>query len=252
MLMSYDSFFAMWPKLLSGFLVTLELTLLTLAIGMAIALPVALARNSRSAPLRYAAGAFIFFFRGPPVLIQLYLIYYGAPEADWIRQSWAWVILRDPFACAIIAFSLNSAGFVAEILAGALRNVPPGEQQAAVAAGFAPSRVFWLVTLPHMARIALRSYGNEIVFVLKGTSVASLVTVIDLMGAARQIYFRTYDPFTPLIAAGCIYFVTVFLLMRVLRRVERRLAPELRIRAEAQVKWRPLSRTPKDAPSAGE
>ena len=230
MLMSAESFLAMWPKLLSGFLVTLELAALTLAIGMMIALPVAIARNAESAVLRRLAGGFIFFFRGPPLLVQLYLIYYGAPEFDWVRSSWAWTILRDPFACAVIAFSLNSAGYVGEILAGAIRNVPRGEQQAAVAAGFPAAGVLWLVTLPHAARIALRSYGNEIVFVIKGTSIASLVTVIDLMGAARQIYFRTYDPFTPLIAAGVIYFATVFIIMQVLKWTERRLSPELRLR----------------------
>lgn len=233
MLMSLDSFIAMWPRLFAGFLVTLELTALTLAIGMVIALPVALARNAQSSVLRALAGGFVFFFRGPPVLVQLYLIYYGAPEFDWIRNSWAWVILKDPFTCAVIAFSLNSAGYLAEIFAGAIRNVPHGEQQAAVAAGFSAPSVFRLVTLPHAARIALRGYGNEVVFVIKGTTVASLVTIIDLMGAARQIYFRTYDPFTPLIAAGAIYFATVFLLMRGLRWAERRLSPELRLRASA-------------------
>jgi His/Glu/Gln/Arg/opine family amino acid ABC transporter permease subunit len=231
MLMSLESFAQMWPRLLSGFAVTVELTALTLCIGMIVAMPVALARNARSAPLRWSAAGFIFFFRGPPVLVQLYLIYYGAPEFPWIRQSWAWVILKDPFACAVIAFSLNSAGYVAEILAGAMRNVPLGEQRAAIAAGFGAPSVFWLVTLPHAARIALRSYGNEVVFVLKGTSVASLVTVIDLMGAARQVYFRTYDPFTPLMAAGCIYLATVFVFMRGLTWMERRLSPELRLRS---------------------
>ena len=241
MLMSADSFWAMWPRLFSGFLVTLELAALTLAIGMIIAVPVALARNSSSRFWRGFAAGFIFFFRGPPVLIQLYLIYYGAPEFDVIRNSWAWVILRDPFACAIIAFSLNSAGYVAEILAGAMRNVPRGEQQAAVAAGFPAISVFWLVTLPHAARIALRSYGNEVVFVIKGTSVASLVTVIDLMGAARQIYFRTYDPFTPLIAAGCIYFATVFVFMQGLKWAERRLSPELRLRSKSSDAKAPLT-----------
>jgi His/Glu/Gln/Arg/opine family amino acid ABC transporter permease subunit len=201
---------------------------------MAVALPMALARNSEHRALWSVGTLFIFFFRGPPLLVQLYLVYYGLPQFDWLRHSVAWSLLKDPFACAIIALSLNSAGYVAEILAGALRNVPRGEVEAAVMAGFSRFDVFRFVTLPHMARIALRAYGNELVFIIKGTSVASLVTVIDLMGAAQKVYFRTYDPFTPLLTAGAIYFALVFLVTRVIAWAEKRLSPEYRIRGLAR------------------
>lgn len=234
MLMDAAAFWAMLPTLFHGLLVTLALTACTIMIGMVVALPVALARNA-SHRVPHAVGTlFIFFFRGPPLLVQLYLVYYGLPQFDWLRQSIAWEVLKDPFACAIIALSLNSAGYVAEILAGALRNVPRGEVEAAVVAGFSRFDAFRLVTLPHMARIALRAYGNEIIFIIKGTSVASLVTVIDLMGAAQKVYFRTYDPFTPLLTAGAIYFALVFLVTRVIAWLEKRLSPEYRIRGLAR------------------
>lgn len=230
MLMDAAAFRAMLPTLLDGLGTTLALTLCTIVAGMAVALPVALARNAEGRVARALGAAFVFFFRGPPLLVQLYLVYYGLPQFEWLRHSAAWTVLRDPFDCAVIALSLNSAGYVAEILAGALRNVPRGEVEAARVAGFSRAAAFRLVTLPHMARLALRAYGNEIVFVIKGTSVASLVTVIELMGAAQKVYFRTYDPFTPLLAAGAIYLALVFLVTRLVAFAERRLSPEYRLR----------------------
>lgn len=224
------AFRAMLPVLLDGLLVTLALTLGAVVIGTTVALPVALARNAAGRVARGFGIGFIFFFRGPPLLVQLYLVYYGLPQFEGLRQSVAWAVLKDPFSCAVVALSLNSAGYVADILAGALRNVPRGEVEAALVAGFSRAATFRLVTLPHMARLALRAYGNEIVFVIKGTSVASLVTVIELMGAAQKVYFRTYDPFTPLLAAGALYLALVFAVTRLVAAAERRLSPEFRLR----------------------
>jgi His/Glu/Gln/Arg/opine family amino acid ABC transporter permease subunit len=234
MLMDAASFWAMLPTLMRGLLVTIAFTLSTVVIGMLFALPVALARNSRNRLLRTFGALFIFFFRGPPLLVQLYLVYYGLPQFEWVRESFIWTLLKEPVGCAVVALSLNSAGYVAEILASALRNVPHGEVEAAAVAGFPATDRFRLVILPHMARIALRSYGNELIFIIKGTSVASLVTVIDLMGAAQIVYFRTYDPFTPLLAAGAIYFALVFSVTRGIAWLERRLSPEYRLRGVAR------------------
>jgi His/Glu/Gln/Arg/opine family amino acid ABC transporter permease subunit len=229
MIMSLDRLLAELPSLLEGLVVTLELTILTLLFGLVLALPVALARNHRSAALRWLAAGFVFLFRGPPVLALLFLLYYGVPQVAWIRESWAWFLLKDGFTCAVVAFSLNSAAYVAEILAGALRGVPQGEREAALAAGFSRWELFRLVILPHLARLALHNYGNEIVFVIKGTAIASLVTVVDLMGVANQIYARTYDPFTPLLAAAAFYFALVMLVTWAVHRLERHLTPELRV-----------------------
>jgi His/Glu/Gln/Arg/opine family amino acid ABC transporter permease subunit len=234
MLMDAASFWAMLPTLFRGLTVTVALTLSTVVIGMMFALPIAMARISARRLPRAVGTLFIFFFRGPPLLVQLYLVYYGMPQFDWVRQSFAWELLKDPIGCAVIALSLNSAAYVAEILANALRNVPRGEIEAAAVAGFSAPDRFRLVTLPHMARIALRSYGNELIFIIKGTSIASLVTVIDLMGAAQIVYFRTYDPFTPLLAAGAIYFALVFSVTRGIAWLEKRLSPEYRLRGIAR------------------
>ena len=111
----------------------------------------ALARNHPSPALRWLAATFVFFFRGPPVLALLFMLYYGVPQVAWIRESWAWFFLKDGFTCAVVAFSLNSAAYVAEILANALRGVPVGEREAAIAMGFKPWDRFRLIVLPHQA-----------------------------------------------------------------------------------------------------
>ena len=224
-----ETFLAGLPMLLDGTLVSLGLTLVTVICGAAVALPVALARNGRSTPARWLANGFIFLFRGAPLLVLLYLVYYGLPQFQWLRASPAWFLLREPYVCAVLALSLNSAGYVAPIISGALRAVPRGEVEAATAAGFGRLAVLRLVMLPHAARIALRSYGNEIIFVIKGTSVASLVTIGELMRQANAVYFNTYDPFTPFLTAGAIYLVLVFLVTRAIGLAERRLSPELRV-----------------------
>jgi His/Glu/Gln/Arg/opine family amino acid ABC transporter permease subunit len=226
-----DTFLDGLPLLLQGTVKTFELFAMSLFGGALVALPVALARNSRLSAARWFGQGFIFVFRGAPLLVLLYLVYYGLPQFDWLRNSPAWFLLREPYVCAVIALSLNSAGYVAEILSGAMRAVPTGELEAARVAGLRRLQVFRSITLPHTARIALRSYGNEVVFLIKGTSAASLVTIIDLMGAANQVYFNTYDPFTPLLSAGLIYLGLVYLLTRLVAAAETRLAPELRVRS---------------------
>jgi len=228
MIMDWDALLAALPELLSGALETLRLVAFVLVFGFLIALPVALARNATVQPLRAFGIGFIFVFRGAPVLVLLYLIYYGLPQFDLIRHSTAWVLLREPYFCAVLALSLNSAGYAAEILAGAFTAVPRGEVEAAMAVGMSRFHVFRSVIAPHAARLALRGYSNEIVFVIKGTAVASMVTIIDLMGAANAIYFRTYDPFTPLLAAGVVYLTIVAALTRAVACLERALRPELR------------------------
>lgn len=215
------------PMLWEGTRVTLALLAWTALLAPLIALPVALARNRAGGIGRGFGRGFILFFRGAPLLVILYLLYYGLPQIPALRQSALWPLLRDPFPIAVVALALNSAGFQAEIVAGALRNVPRGELEAATAAGFSRLQVFWLMEVPHAARIGLRSYGNELVFVLKGTAVVSFITIRDLMNAATTIYSRTFDPLMPLACAGLIYLAVVFAIMQAVRRLEILLTPRL-------------------------
>jgi octopine/nopaline transport system permease protein len=229
-MLSLDNFLAGLPLLAHGTLETLKLFAMSLIGGGLIALPVALARNSRVTLARWFGHSFVFAFRGVPLLVLLYLIYYGLPQFDFLRHSVLWILLREPYVCAVLALSLNSAGYIAEILAGALRAVPRGEIEAGEVAGLGRFRLFQSIILPNAARIALRAYGNEVVFLIKGTSAASMVTIIDLMASANSVYFNTYDPFTPLLSAAAIYLMLIFVLTKLVAAAERWLSPELRLR----------------------
>lgn len=228
MIADWSTLSAYIPLMIQGTLTTLQLIALTLVIGFAIALPVAIARNARSRAPKLFGYSFIFFFRGAPLLAILFLIYYGLPQVPGVKESPLWFLIAEPFPVAVIALALNSAGFQAEIIAGALRNVPKGEIEAARSAGFSRLAVFWHVTTAHAVRIGIRGFGNEVVFVVKGTAIVSFITVHDLMSAAHQIYFNTFDPITPLLAAALIYLAIVVVLMRTIRWLEVHLTPELK------------------------
>lgn len=215
------------PDLLRGAVTTLWLVAIGVVAGLSLALPIALARNARFRLVRSCAYAYIFFFRGSPLLAQVFLLYYGAGQFEWLRQSALWTILREPYWCAIIALSMNTAGYTAEILRGAFLNVPGGLLEAAKALGLSRLKAFWLVKLPLAARLSLHAYGNEVIFLTKSTAVMSLITVIDLMGAANLIYRRTYNPVTPLLTAAAIYLVLIYLLILIFRFIERRLNAHL-------------------------
>lgn len=227
MMMDWSTLVEYLPLLLKGAVTTIELTVLIVVFGFIIALPVALARNSASPPARGFAYAFIFFFRGAPILAVLFLLYYGLPQVPGIRDSIVWHVIERPMPIAVLALSLNSAGFLAEIFAIALRNVPVGEIEAARAFGFSRLQTFFRFTLLGAARLGIRPYGNELVFVLKGTAAVNFITITDLIGAANQVYFNTFDPFTPLLIAGAIYLFFALLIVTGIRLVERRLSPWL-------------------------
>lgn len=233
MITDWEIFSDYIPLLIDGALVTITLFVLTLIIGFIIALPVALARNSDSRAAYVFGHGFIFFFRGAPLLAVLFLVYYGLPQVPGVKESFLWVLIREPFPVAVIALALNSAGFQAEIIAGALRNVPKGEIEAARAAGFPSWFVFWFVYAPHAVRIGIRSFGNEAVLIVKGTAIVSFITIRDLISAAHQVYFNTFDPITPLLAAAVLYLAIVYALTVVIRKVERSLDPKLRVAAKA-------------------
>jgi putative lysine/arginine/ornithine/histidine/octopine transport system permease protein len=223
-MMDFETFRSYLPMLAEGARTTLWLTVATLLLGFALAFPVALCRNSARRVPRLFALTFVFAFRGAPLLVLLFMIYYGAPEISLIRDTLLWSFFRSPIACAVLALSLNSAGYLSEIIAGALRAVPSGQIEAGRALGLNRIQVFRFVKAPNALRLGIRNYGNEAVFVLKGTSAASLVTVGDVMAASNQMYYQTFDPITPMLAAGVVYLAFVVVFTQVVRFVERRLA----------------------------
>lgn len=225
-LLSAEDLLRYLPLLERGALTTLALFALTAVLGFAIAVPVALARNAGLWIASLPAHAFVLFFRGAPLLALLFLAYYGLPQVPGIRDTAIWFFVRDPFPVAVTVLALNSAGFQAEIIAGTLRAVPRGELEAARAEGFGPFAVFRIVLLPHAVRIGARSYGDELVFILKSTAVVSLITIRDMMSVSNELYLRTFDPLTPLLIAGAFYLAVVGVIRGAVVLAERSVTPE--------------------------
>jgi len=210
-----------WDLFLGGIWVTLHLTLIALAVGFAIALPSALSitRKGRFSPL---VRAYVYVFRGTPLLVQTYLIYYGLAQFDFVRSSFAWPLLREAWWCAVIAFSLNSGAYGAEIMRGAIATTPKGEVEGARALGLSERQVTWLVLIPSALRRALPQYGNEVVFMLHGTVVASVITIQDILGVGRTVNAKYYVSYEGLLTAAALYMAITYLTVTLFRQIERR------------------------------
>ena len=210
-----------------GLLVTLQLTLYSLGLGAVLALACALALVGSNAWLRWPAQAFTYFMRGTPLLIQVYLIYYGLAQLDWIQERWdavwPWTHFKEPFFCALLAFALNTGGYTAEMLAGAIRETDPGEVEAARAMGMGRWQIMARIVLPSAIRRTLPPYSNEVVMMLHSTSLASTVPALtDITAVASQIYSDYYLPFEAYLAAAVLYLCVTFALIGFFRLLEKR------------------------------
>ena len=221
--MKWDVIVKWLPKLLEGSYLTLELVAISVVVGLLVAIPLGMARASRHWYVRALPFSYIFFFRGTPLLLQLFLVYYGLAQFDAVRESVFWPYLRDPYWCALLAMTMHTAAYIAEIIRGAIQAVPPGEVEAARALGMSRGQTMWHITLPRAARIGLPAYSNEVILMLKASSLASTITLLELTGMARTIIARTYLPVEIFFAAGLFYLVMTFVLVQFFRWLERKL-----------------------------
>jgi octopine/nopaline transport system permease protein len=221
------------PRLIAAIPLSLAITGGSLALGLALAMPVALLCTGPIAWLRWVANGYILFFRGTPALVQIYLVYYGSGQFEWIRSSALWPVLREPLWCAIIALGLNSGAYTGKMLSGAIAAVPRGMVEAAQALGLSRWRVLRLVTLPLAIRTALPAYGNEVILTLKASSLASTITLLELTGTARLLVSETYAPYEIFMLAGGIYLGISFVLTRVFAGIERQLQAHTTIKSAA-------------------
>ena len=210
-----------------GVLTTLGLLASSLAVGAGLALVFALLLTGPWAGLRWAVAAYTYCIRGTPLLIQVYLIYYGLGQLEWIQARWdtvwPWTHFKQPFFCALLAFSLNTAGYTAEMLAGAIRDTPAGEIEAAQAYGMNRFQVLRHIVLPGALRRSLPAYSNEVVMMLHSTSLASAVpSMMDITGAASRIYSDYYLPFEAYLAAAALYLLASFCLIGLFKLAEGR------------------------------
>ena len=221
--MKWDVIVKWLPKLLEGAYLTLELVAIAVLVGLLIAIPLGMARASRHWYVRALPFSYIFFFRGTPLLLQLFLVYYGLAQFDAVKQGPLWPYLRDPYWCALIAMTMHTAAYIAEIIRGAIQAVPPGEVEAARSLGMSRTQTMWHIILPRAARIGLPAYSNEVILMLKASSLASTITLLELTGMARTIIARTYLPVEIFFAAGLFYLAMTFILVQVFRWLERKL-----------------------------
>ncbi|HLV15833.1 MAG TPA: ABC transporter permease [Pseudomonas sp.] len=219
--MNWDVIVQYLPRLLDGALLTLQLVAISVLAGLILALPMGIARASQNFYVRALPYAYIFFFRGTPLLVQLFLVYYGMAQFEVVRKSALWPYLRDPYWCAIITMTMHTAAYIAEIIRGAIQAVPPGEIEAARALGMSRSQTMLHVTLPRAIRIGLPAYSNEVILMLKASALASTITLVELTGAARTVIARTYLPVEFFFAAGVIYLIIAFVLVQGFKLLER-------------------------------
>jgi arginine/ornithine transport system permease protein len=222
MIFDYNVIWENLPLYFSGVLVTLKILLIALACGLVVAIPLALMRVSKSPLVNFPAWLYTYVIRGTPMLVQLFLIYYGLAQFEAVRESFLWPYFSSATFCACLAFAINTSAYSAEILAGSLKATPPGEIEAAKAMGMSRSKLYRRILLPSALRRALPQYSNEVIMMLHTTSLASIVTLIDITGAARTVSSQYYLPFEAFITAGLFYLCLTFILVRLFKLAERR------------------------------
>ncbi|MEM5472405.1 ABC transporter permease [Hoeflea sp. AS60] len=216
------------PKFLSGLGTTLTLVGISITLGAFLSVPIALGRMSSNRVLSWISYGYVYFFRGTPLIAQLFLIYYGfGTFRDQLEAVGLWVFFRDAWNCALFAFTLNTAAYQAEILRGAIESVTRGQHEGAAALGLTPFQTFHRIILPQAMIVALRPYGNEIILMIKGSAIVAIVTVFDLMGETRRAYSRTFD-FQTYIWAAVFYLVIVETLRNIWEKLEQRLTRHLK------------------------
>lgn len=211
-----------FPRLLEGAWLTLELVGLSGLFGILMAVPLALMRASTQPLLKGLAYGYIFFFRGTLLLVQIFLIYYGASQFDAVKDSFLWPILKEPYWCAIIAFTMNTSAYSAELIRGAIQAIPHGEIEVADALGMNRLTKIRRIILPRALGIVLPAYSNEFLLMLKSSALASTITLLDITGMARTIIARTYTPLEIFFAAGMMYLVMSAVLIGLFRLMELR------------------------------
>ena len=211
-----------FPKLLNATLVTLKLLSLSLIFGLILGLFFAILRLNKNIFLNKFSYFYSYIFRGTPLLVQIFIIYFGLGQIEFLRSSFLWIILKEPYWCAIIAFSLNTGAYTSEILRSAFQTINKGFIEAGDSLGISKKIIFYKIQIPIAIRQSLPAYGNEIILMLKGTSLASTVTLMDLTGVAKYIISTTFKPIEVFIVAGGIYLFMTFIIHNFIRYLEKK------------------------------
>ena len=220
--MDLDLMLTSLPKLLSAALVTLKLLSASLIIGLCIGFLFAVLRLNNKPFINKFAYGYSYLFRGTPLLVQIFIIYYGLGQIEWLRSTFLWVILKEPYWCAIIAFALNTGAYTSEILRSAFQTIKPGIIEAGKSLGISNKIILYKIQIPVAFRQSLPAYGNEIILMMKGTSLASTVTLMDITGVAKHIVSTTYKPLEVFLLAGGIYLFMTFIIHNLIKYLEKK------------------------------
>ena len=220
--MDFDLMITSLPKLLSAAVITLKLLSASLIIGLCIGFLFAVLRLNKNPFINKFAYGYSYLFRGTPLLVQIFIIYYGLGQIEWLRSTFLWVILKEPYWCAIIAFALNTGAYTSEILRSAFQTIKPGIIEAGKSLGISTKIILYKIQIPVAIRQSLPAYGNEIILMMKGTSLASTVTLMDITGVAKHIVSTTYKPLEVFLLAGGIYLFMTFIIHNLIKYLEKK------------------------------
>jgi len=220
--MDFDLMITSFPKLLNATVVTLKLLSASLFFGLFIGLLFAILRLNKNPIINKFAYGYSYVFRGTPLLVQIFIIYFGLGQIEYFRSTFLWAVFKEPYWCAIIAFSLNTGAYTSEILRSAFQTIKPGIIEAGKSLGISSRVIFFKVQIPIAIKQSLPAYGNEIILMMKGTSLASTVTLLDLTGVAKYIISTTFKPIEVFIVAGSIYLFMTFLIHNLIKYLEKR------------------------------
>ena len=220
--MDFDLMITSFPKLLNATIVTLKLLSASLFFGLFIGLLFAILRLNKNPIVNKFAYGYSYVFRGTPLLVQIFIIYFGLGQIEYFRSTFLWAVFKEPYWCAIIAFSLNTGAYTSEILRSAFQTIKPGIIEAGKSLGISSRVIFFKVQIPIAIKQSLPAYGNEIILMMKGTSLASTVTLLDLTGVAKYIISTTFKPIEVFIVAGSIYLFMTFLIHNLIKYLEKR------------------------------
>ena len=220
--MDLDLMIDSFPKLLNATLITLKLLSLSLIFGLILGLFFAILRLNKNIFLSRFSYLYSYVFRGTPLLVQIFIIYFGLGQLEFLRSSFLWIVLKEPYWCAIIAFSLNTGAYTSEILRSAFETINKSFIEAGDSLGISKKIIFYKIQIPIAIRQSLPAYGNEIILMLKGTSLASTVTLMDLTGVAKYIISTTFKPIEVFIVAGGIYLFMTFVIHNFIKYLEKK------------------------------
>jgi octopine/nopaline transport system permease protein len=227
--MNFELIISSFPKMLGAALITVKLLAFSLAIGLLIGLFFAVLRLNKNIFINRFAYGYSYLFRGTPLLVQIYIIYFGLGQIEFIRSTFLWVILKEPFWCGVLALTINTVAYGSEIFRGGIQSVTKGQIESGLSLGFNKFMLLRKVILPIALRKVLPSYGNELILMVKATSLVSLTTYMEMTGIARKIMAKTFAPVEAFIAAGILYLFLNFLMVQFVKYLEWKYNPHLRV-----------------------